>query len=78
MFPFSLKIDLPNKYQFIVTNLVKTNIYLMQISHYYKALCTFDIGTLTKQEKHEKLFWECIFALLNLKSKINIEGQHVC
>ena len=37
----------------------------------------FDIGTLASQKKREKLFWECIFAVLNLKRKINIEGQHV-
>ena len=31
------------------------------------------IGTFESQEKRvEKLFWECIFALLNLKKKINL------
>ena len=35
------------------------------------------IGTLASQKKREKLFWECIFALLNLKRKIKIEGQQV-
>ena len=37
-------------------------------------ICSFGIGTLKLQKKHEKLFWEfeCIFALLNLKRKINI------
>ena len=37
---------------------------------------SFGIGTLRLQKKHQKLFWECIFALLNLKRIINIEGQH--
>ena len=39
-------------------------------------VCSFGIGTLSLQKKNEKLFWECIFALLNLKKKINIERQH--
>ena len=38
-------------------------------------VCPFGIGTVRLQKKHEKLFWECIFVLLNLKRKINIEGQ---
>ena len=34
------------------------------------------MGTLRLQKKHEKLFWKCIFTLLNLKRKVNIEGLH--
>ena len=41
-------------------------------------VCPFGIGIFPSQKKHEKLFCECIFALLNLKRKVNIEGQHVC
>ena len=41
----------------------------------YKV-CPFGIGTL-RLRKHEKFFWECIFALLSLKRKIDIEGQHL-
>ena len=36
-------------------------------------LCPFGTGTLASQKKREKLFWEWIFALLNLKRKINME-----
>ena len=39
--------------------------------------CPFGIGTLASRKKRQKLFWKCIFALLHLKRKINIEGQFV-
>ena len=48
---------------------------LAQVFQGYEV-CSFGIGTLRLQKKCEKLFWECIFELLNLKRKINIEGQH--
>ena len=48
---------------------------LAQILQGHKV-CSFGIGTLRLQKKREKLFWECIFALSNLKKKANIEGQH--
>ena len=38
-------------------------------------VCSFGIATRRLQKKREKLFWECIFALLNLKRKINIERK---
>ena len=41
-------------------------------------VCPFGIGTLASRKKREKLFWDCIFARLNLKMKIDTEGQYVC
>ena len=40
-------------------------------------VCPFGIATDRLQKKRKKVFWECIFALLNLKRKVNTEGQHV-
>ena len=43
----------------------------------FTKVSPFSIDTLKLQKMREKLFWECIFALLNLKRKVNIEGQHI-
>ena len=63
--------------------IVTGNCFFVSISNHdgclYSAVkvCSFGSGTVRLQKKREKPFWECTFALLNLKRKFNIEGQHV-
>ena len=50
--------------------------FLRKISPSSKV-CSFGIGTLSLQKKPKKLFWKCIFALLNWKRKINTGGINI-
>ena len=56
---------------------MSASIHLKMACSQFSEVCPFGIGALRLQKKCEKLFWECIFVLLNLKKKTNIEGQHV-